>query len=192
MRLKLCDGWQSMGRHSTREGRRMSSEILRHFEYSHLRTTRLRGISAGFRKMAVELDVGLGSGAEKSEAMRCLLNSKDAAVRQGVVDAQKAGEIGTVAQISMQSFENVEGQGHRVMRSEPMEDTGLYVTTYEFVKDGENVYRFEVRSGADLGFYVSDALDYATEARAYKGAYIMLSRLRQSLAAGVLIQEGDK
>lgn len=59
----------------------MSAPILRYFEFAHLRDGPLRDTSSMFHELAVELDSSLPDGAEKSTALRKLLESKDAAVR---------------------------------------------------------------------------------------------------------------
>lgn len=58
----------------------MSAPILRYFAYEHL-TRPLRDVSKRFADLATELDASLPDGAEKSTALRKLLESKDAAVR---------------------------------------------------------------------------------------------------------------
>ncbi len=55
-------------------------EILRYFEFAHL-PERLQGVSQPYYQMAHHLDLELPSNAEKTVALRKLLESKDAAVR---------------------------------------------------------------------------------------------------------------
>jgi hypothetical protein len=56
-------------------------DILRYFQYSHLPEGPLRKTSQLFNNLVYELDSRLPDGAEKSVALRKLLESKDAAVR---------------------------------------------------------------------------------------------------------------
>ncbi|WP_350269328.1 hypothetical protein AAFP32_12095 [Brevibacterium sp. CBA3109] len=63
----------------------MSAPIMRYFEFAHLRDGPLRDTSSMFYELAVELDSSLPDGAEKSTALRKLLEAKDAAVR-GALD----------------------------------------------------------------------------------------------------------
>lgn len=56
------------------------SPILRYFEYAHLRSP-LREVSAEFYELARTIEATLPAGAEKSTALRKLLEGKDAAVR---------------------------------------------------------------------------------------------------------------
>ncbi|MEV3995819.1 hypothetical protein AB0K62_09015 [Streptomyces halstedii] len=58
----------------------MSSPILRYFAVDHL-PAHLHATAAPFRELAHQLDDRLPHGAEKSVALRKLLESKDAAVR---------------------------------------------------------------------------------------------------------------
>lgn len=58
----------------------MPSDIMKHFTYAHLRKD-LQDISSRFFHLAHELDALLPAGAEKSTALRKLLEGKDAAVR---------------------------------------------------------------------------------------------------------------
>lgn len=58
----------------------MSDPILRYFAYAHL-PQHLAVVSALFSDLATNLDETLPDGPEKSEALRKLLQSKDAAVR---------------------------------------------------------------------------------------------------------------
>lgn len=57
------------------------SQILRYFTYTHLPEGTLRETSAKFAALAHDVDQSLPSGAEKSTALRKLLEGKDAAVR---------------------------------------------------------------------------------------------------------------
>jgi len=61
------------------------SPILQWFDFDHL-PDHLQGVSRAFRELAYELEERLGSGPEKSTALRKLLEAKDAAVRQAVLD----------------------------------------------------------------------------------------------------------
>lgn len=54
--------------------------LLRYFAYAHL-PEGLQFVSKPFRELAATLDVRLPDGAEKTVALRKLLESKDAAVR---------------------------------------------------------------------------------------------------------------
>lgn len=56
------------------------AEILRFFAWQHL-PSGPAAISRKFHKLAVELDIWLSDGPEKSVALRKLLEAKDAAVR---------------------------------------------------------------------------------------------------------------
>lgn len=56
------------------------SPILRYFEYAHL-PAKLQAVSNQFHQVADWVDVALPEGAEKSTALRKLLEAKDAAVR---------------------------------------------------------------------------------------------------------------
>ena len=58
----------------------MSAAILRYFAYEHLRPE-LQETSRPFGDLARQLDELLPDGAEKSTALRKLLEAKDAAVR---------------------------------------------------------------------------------------------------------------
>lgn len=64
-----------------------ASPILRYFEYGHLKTP-LREVSEKFGRLANELEDELPAGAEKSTALRKLLEAKDAAVRAALDSAQ--------------------------------------------------------------------------------------------------------
>lgn len=59
----------------------MSAPILRYFSVIHLKPGPLRQTSALFAELAVTIDDALPDSAEKSVALRKLLESKDAAVR---------------------------------------------------------------------------------------------------------------
>lgn len=59
------------------------SPILRYFEYQHL-TPKLADVSREFYNLAFWLDSILPAGAEKSTALRKLLEAKDAAVRSAL------------------------------------------------------------------------------------------------------------
>lgn len=59
----------------------MSAPILRYFSVTHLKPGPLRQTSALFAELAVTIDDALPDSAEKSVALRKLLESKDAAVR---------------------------------------------------------------------------------------------------------------
>ena len=56
------------------------SDILRYFTYSHL-PEKLQLVSKPFSELAYLIEFNLPRGAEKSVALRKLLESKDAAVR---------------------------------------------------------------------------------------------------------------
>lgn len=58
----------------------MSSPIMRYFEYAHL-PENLAVVSRQFFTVAAWVDGSLPDGAEKSTALRKLLEAKDAAVR---------------------------------------------------------------------------------------------------------------
>ena len=58
----------------------MSAPILRYFAYAHL-PENLRSVSEPFGVLAERVDATLPDGAEKSVALRKLLEAKDAAVR---------------------------------------------------------------------------------------------------------------
>lgn len=59
----------------------MSTPIMRYFDFDHLREGSLRNTSEKFHALATEVDETLPDGAEKSTALRKLLEAKDAAVR---------------------------------------------------------------------------------------------------------------
>lgn len=59
----------------------MSAPILRFFSIIHLKPGPLRQTSAWFADLAVLVDDALPDSAEKSVALRKLLEAKDAAVR---------------------------------------------------------------------------------------------------------------
>lgn len=61
-----------------------SSDLLRYFEFDHLREGALRNASRPFHALAHELDDLLPGGAEKTVALRKLLEAKDAAVRSAL------------------------------------------------------------------------------------------------------------
>lgn len=63
------------------------SPIIRWFDSTHL-PDYLQGVVFAFRKLAVSIDEALPDGAEKSVALRKLLEAKDAAVRATI----EAGE----------------------------------------------------------------------------------------------------
>lgn len=60
-----------------------TSPILRYFTAAHLRPE-LAGISEQFAHLAAWIELHLPPGAEKTTALRKLLESKDAAVRAGL------------------------------------------------------------------------------------------------------------
>ena len=57
-----------------------ASPILRYFVYDHL-PDKLKGVSMPFWELACTMEAVLPKGAEKSVALRKLLEAKDAAVR---------------------------------------------------------------------------------------------------------------
>ena len=57
-----------------------ASPILRFFEFEHL-PTELQDVSQAFANLAAYVETRLPAGAEKSTALRKLLEGKDAAVR---------------------------------------------------------------------------------------------------------------
>jgi hypothetical protein len=59
----------------------MSDHILRYFVFAHLRDERLKVVSAGFATLASEVANYLPPSAERTVALRKLLEAKDAAVR---------------------------------------------------------------------------------------------------------------
>lgn len=59
---------------------KIQSELLRFFEYKHL-PTKLKKVSKPFHEMALMLDKALPYNAEKTVALRKLLEAKDCAVR---------------------------------------------------------------------------------------------------------------
>ncbi|MDF2806412.1 MAG: hypothetical protein K0S43_1358 [Cellulosimicrobium sp.] len=59
----------------------MAAPILRHFAHAHLPEGILRDTSEEFGVLARKVDNSLPDGAEKSVALRKLLEAKDAAVR---------------------------------------------------------------------------------------------------------------
>lgn len=62
-------------------GAAMSDEpLLRYFSFAHLPEP-LRSVSAKFNVLATEIVVGIPRSAERTVALRKLLESKDAAVR---------------------------------------------------------------------------------------------------------------
>lgn len=58
----------------------MGSPIMRYFSYDHL-PEKLQDVSVRFCTLAIFIDNDLPDGAEKSTALRKLLEAKDAAVR---------------------------------------------------------------------------------------------------------------
>lgn len=62
--------------------------ILRWFESSHYRNARAKECAEQYESMAKTLDAELQNGPEKSTALRKLLESKDAAVRQIILDGE--------------------------------------------------------------------------------------------------------
>lgn len=58
--------------------------LIRYFEYGHLPDGPLRTTSKMFHRLAADLDDRLPDGAEKTVALRKLLESKDAAVRSAL------------------------------------------------------------------------------------------------------------
>jgi hypothetical protein len=60
---------------------RTPAPIRRYFSYDHLREGPLRETSRHFHTLAALVDGTLPDGAEKSTALRKLLEAKDAAVR---------------------------------------------------------------------------------------------------------------
>lgn len=58
----------------------MAAPILRYFAHAHLPAP-LSDVSAGFAALVHDVDEQLPDGAEKSVALRKLLEAKDAAVR---------------------------------------------------------------------------------------------------------------
>lgn len=60
------------------------SPILRYFETGHLRYSKLGAVSESFGDLARAMDDKLPPGAEKSTALRKLLEAKDAAVRSAL------------------------------------------------------------------------------------------------------------
>jgi hypothetical protein len=85
------------------------SEILRYFEFGHL-PIRLQPISGMFRELAWQIEAVLPKGAEKSTALRKLLESKDAAVRaaldlpEGPVYHPQSPEPGDLIRASTAAF----------------------------------------------------------------------------------------
>lgn len=69
----------------------MSHQLLRYFTWSHLPAGPLRNTSQMFGILADELDVLLPDGAEKTVALRKLLEAKDAGVR-AALDIVRTGE----------------------------------------------------------------------------------------------------
>lgn len=61
----------------------MPHNLIRWFDYGHLPPD-LVGVSARFRLLAVDIDDELPDGAEKTTALRKLLEAKDAAVRAAI------------------------------------------------------------------------------------------------------------
>lgn len=59
----------------------MAAPILRYFSVVHLKPGPLRQTSAPFADLAVALDEALPDSAEKTVALRKLLEAKDSAVR---------------------------------------------------------------------------------------------------------------
>jgi len=57
-----------------------ASPILRYFQYEHL-SEKLQAVSIPFCELALRMEETLPRGAEKSTALRKLLEAKDAAVR---------------------------------------------------------------------------------------------------------------
>jgi hypothetical protein len=62
----------------------MGSVLLRYFTHDHLREGPLKETSHRFQTLALDLDRSLPEGSEKTQALRKLLESKDAAVRSAL------------------------------------------------------------------------------------------------------------
>lgn len=65
-----------------------TQHLLDQFRFDHLRSDHLQTISKHFHDLAHDLVSALSEGPELSVALRKLLESKDCAVRQAVLDAQ--------------------------------------------------------------------------------------------------------
>lgn len=70
----------------------MSAPILRYFSFDHLPAGPLKETSRHFHVLAALVDARLPDGAEKSTALRKLLEAKDAAVR-AALDIPTAEEM---------------------------------------------------------------------------------------------------
>jgi hypothetical protein len=73
----------------------MAAPILRYFEFSHLPQGIMRDTSEEFRVLAIKVDNSLPDGAEKSTALRKLLEAKDAAVRAALDAVRAALDVDT-------------------------------------------------------------------------------------------------
>jgi hypothetical protein len=67
---------------------RKTEPMMRHFRFAHLRSERMRELSAKFASLALALFFDVPGSAERTVALRKLLEAKDAAVRC-VVDAEE-------------------------------------------------------------------------------------------------------
>jgi len=63
--------------------------MLRHFRFAHLRSERMKAMSRGFAETALMIAYSVPGSAERTVALRKLVESKDAAVRC-VVDVEDA------------------------------------------------------------------------------------------------------
>lgn len=67
----------------------MEERMLKWFQYSHL-PPHLQTVSAMYQSLAIALCQAVKPGPERTVALRKLLESKDAAVRQALEDSQGA------------------------------------------------------------------------------------------------------
>lgn len=74
----------TMSNETTEGGGVPEHSLMRWFDGSHLRSPELRGLVEGYRGVAKVLDYQLPGSAEKTVALRKLLESKDAAVRAAI------------------------------------------------------------------------------------------------------------
>ena len=70
-------------------GGKVASPVMQGFKYDHLPTGQSREVSANFANLAFYVEEVLQQGPEKSTALRKLLEAKDAAVRQAILDAEQ-------------------------------------------------------------------------------------------------------
>lgn len=59
----------------------LRERMMRHFRFAHLRSERMRAMSRGFAILALQVVEGVPGSAERTVALRKLVEAKDCAVR---------------------------------------------------------------------------------------------------------------